>query len=379
MAGIYIHIPFCKQLCYYCDFYFTVSLKQKDRVLDSICKELADRRDECSDLIFDTIYFGGGTPSILSIQEIARIFKVIQENYLVGKSPEITFEMNPDDLTSSYLQDLKNYSEINRLSIGIQSFRNADLKLMNRRHTAIEAIESIVRAKDTGFVNINIDLIYGIPLMNHQVWQDNLEQFLKLNVRHLSAYHLTIEPKTVFSHYLKKGKIHQVNEETSIRQYELLIELTEKNGYDHYEISNFAKDNCYSQHNIGYWTGKPYLGIGPSAHSYLNGSRRWNVSLNTKYCESLENNADDYFESEVIDTRTAYNDYLLTSLRTKWGIDKEFIRMKFGNNYVTACEECSENFITDGSMLQDNQMLCLSKKGFLIADYIISEMMIILP
>jgi oxygen-independent coproporphyrinogen III oxidase len=379
MAGIYVHIPFCKQLCYYCDFHFSVSFKLKDRVINAICKELADRKDEYNKIAFDTIYFGGGTPSSLSVQEIVRILDAIYKNYLVSEKPEITIEVNPDDLTASYLQDLKNFSPFNRLSIGVQSFHDKDLWLMNRRHSAKEAIESILRSKKAGFENINIDLIYGLPAMNDNLWHDNLDQFLKLEIPHLSAYHLTFETKTVFSHYLKKGKILPLSEELSISQFETLIRFMEDNGYDHYEISNFAKENRYSRHNLGYWTGKPYLGIGPSAHSYFNESRRWNVSINEKYCVSLENNSDDYYESEILDTRTAYNDYLLTSLRTRWGVDKEWVMMKFGNDYLNSLNESSEKFILNGTMLQEGQKLILNKKGMLIADYIISEMMIIEP
>jgi oxygen-independent coproporphyrinogen III oxidase len=376
MAGLYIHIPFCRQLCYYCDFHFTVSLKWKDRLIDSLCTEIESRKNEYAELVFDTIYFGGGTPSILSVKEILKIFDSIQKNCATNGSPEITFEANPDDLSENYLFDLKNYTPINRLSIGVQSFNDADLKLMNRRHTAQEAIDCIDRSKKTGFSNMNIDLIYGIPGMIISTWQNNLEIFEKLDIPHLSAYHLTFEPKTVFSHYLKKGLIAPIHEELSIRQFEMLIGLTESFGYDHYEISNFAKEGFYSQHNLGYWTDKPYIGIGPSAHSYLSGQRRWNVSVNAKYCEALEQNSNDYFESETIDIKTAYNDYLLTSLRTKWGIDKDLIKAKFGDPFLTSCNNSSIKFLSNNTLLEEKQKLFLSKKGILIADYVISEMMI---
>jgi oxygen-independent coproporphyrinogen-3 oxidase len=212
--------------------------------------------------------------------------------------------------------------------------------------------------------------------MSLKTWQNNLKIFEKLNIPHLSAYHLTFEPKTVFSHYLKKGQIVAVDEEISIRQFEMLTNFTENYGYDHYEISNFAKEGYYSRHNLGYWTGKPYIGIGPSAHSYLSGHRRWNVSVNAKYCEALKQNSIDYFESEIIDIKTAYNDYLLISLRTKWGIDKELIRTKFGNSFISSCNKSSSKFLSDGTLLEENQKLYLSKKGILIADYVISEMMV---
>jgi len=377
MAGLYIHIPFCKQLCYYCDFHFTISFKNKDRLIDSICAEISHRSGEFSDLVFETIYLGGGTPSILSINELERIFNTVGRYCTISETPEITMEANPDDLTVEYLFDLKNHTNINRLSIGVQSFHDVQLKLMNRRHTSLEAFKSIERAKNSGFNNINIDLIYGIPGMDLNDWQNNLELFLKLDIPHLSAYHLTFEPKTVFSHYVKKGTMHPVEEGKSIRQYEMLISFTENNAYDHYEISNFAKDNQYSLHNLAYWTGKPYIGIGPSAHSYLTDIRRWNISVNTKYCEGVEKNNQEYYESEIIDLKTAYNDYVLTSLRTKWGLDKEQILTKFGASFILECNKSAATFISEGTLIEDNQKIYFSRKGILIADYVISAMMIV--
>lgn len=377
MAGIYIHIPFCKQLCYYCDFHFTISFKKKDQLIDAICTEISQRKQEFSDLVFETIYFGGGTPSILSISELERILNTIEKNCTVSGTPEITMEANPDDLTVDYLFDLRNHTNINRLSIGVQSFHDKQLKLMNRRHTSLEAFKCIERAKNAGFNNINIDLIYGIPGMNLSDWQQNLEIFLTLDVPHLSAYHLTFEPKTVFSHYVKKGKLSPVKEKVSIRQYEMLIRFTEYNAYDHYEISNFARDGFYSLHNLAYWTGKPYIGIGPSAHSYISDKRRWNISVNTKYCEGVANNDQEYYECEIIDLKTAYNDYILTSLRTKWGIDKEHIKTRFGSSFIINCNKSVATFVSDGTVIEDDHRIYLSRKGILIADYVISALMIV--
>jgi oxygen-independent coproporphyrinogen-3 oxidase len=325
---------------------------------------------------FDTIYFGGGTPSILSVKELISIFEVIYRNFKIAQNPEITFEANPDDLTKIYLTDLRNHTPINRLSIGVQSFNRTELMLMNRRHTAKESIESIERSKKAGFTNINIDLIYGIPGMDIKTWQDNLEIFKSMDVVHLSAYHLSFEPKTVFSYYLRKGKLNPVAEDLSVKQFEMLISFAENNGYDHYEISNFAKEGFCSKHNIGYWTGKPYIGIGPSAHSYLMNKRRWNISNNTKYCEALLQNSSEYFESEIIDNQTAYNEYLLTSLRTKWGIDKSLINTRFGSCFFSLCYKAADRFLKNGTLLEENGHLFLSKKGILIADYVISEMMV---
>jgi oxygen-independent coproporphyrinogen III oxidase len=377
VAGLYLHIPFCRKLCYYCDFHFTVSLKDKSRLVDALIMEIRNRKDEYNDLVFDTIYFGGGTPSVLDIKEVESIFEAINRNCRIASNPEITFEANPDDLNLDYLNNLKSNTPINRLSIGIQSFVDKHLKLMNRRHNSIEAIESINRSRLTGFSNINIDLIYGIPGMSLSTWENNLKIFKSLEVEHLSAYHLTFEPKTVFSHYLKKGKIKQIKENLSLRQFELLQNFAEEAAYDHYEISNFARNGNYSRHNLAYWTGKPYIGIGPSAHSFSINERRWNISNNTKYCASILQNVNDYFEKEIIDLRTAYNDYLLTSLRTKWGINREVLKLKYGEKYLDYFNSLSEKFISDGTIITENQISFLSAKGKFIADYIISELMMV--
>jgi oxygen-independent coproporphyrinogen-3 oxidase len=374
VAGFYIHIPFCRKLCYYCDFHFTVSLKDKSKLIEALNLEIRQRRDEYKDAIFETIYFGGGTPSVLSIGEVLSIYKNIIENYQISPFPEITFESNPDDLSTDYLNDLKLYTPINRLSIGVQSFNDKDLKLMNRRHTAIEAVESIERSGKVGFNNINVDLIYGVPGMTINTWLSNLEKFKDLDVRHLSAYHLTFEPKTVFSHYQKKGKLKPINEQNSVRQFELLIRFAEDNGYEHYEISNFAKDGSYSKHNLSYWTGMPYIGVGPSSHSFREHERRWNISNNTKYCNSILNNTL-YFEKEVIDLQTSYNDYVLTALRTKWGTSKKFILETYGEKIYTHFLNSIETFVKDAVLFEEEDHLILSKKGIFIADYVISELM----
>jgi oxygen-independent coproporphyrinogen-3 oxidase len=377
VAGLYLHIPFCRKLCYYCDFHFTVSLKDKSRLVDALILEIINRKDEYNDLIFDTIYFGGGTPSVLEIKEVESIFDAINKNCQIASNPEITFEANPDDLNQEYLTNLKSYTPINRLSIGIQSFVDKHLKLMNRRHNSMEAIESIYRSRLAGFSNINIDLIYGIPGMSLNTWENNLKIFKTLEVEHLSAYHLTFEPKTVFSHYLKKGKIKQIKENLSVRQFELLQSFAEEAAYDHYEISNFARNGYYSKHNLAYWTGKPYIGIGPSAHSFSGNERRWNISNNTKYCASILQNVNDYFEKEFMDLRTAYNDYLLTSLRTKWGINREVLRIKYGEKYLDYFNSLSQKFISDGTIISENQISFLSPKGKFIADFVISELMMV--
>jgi oxygen-independent coproporphyrinogen-3 oxidase len=377
LAGLYLHIPFCRKLCNYCDFHFTVSLKHKQQLIAALCKELANRSDEAGQDSFGTIYFGGGTPSVLSTGEIARLLEVIYKNYRIEPAPEITFEANPDDLDEEYLDNLKKYTPVNRLSIGIQSFIARDLSFLNRRHTAAEAIQSVEHSKKAGFSNLNIDLIYGIPGMTGKEWQKNLDTFKQLDIPHLSAYHLTIEPKTVFGHYQKKGILKPVNEEISLEQFEILMDFAEQNGYDHYEISNFARLNSYSTHNLGYWTGKPYLGFGPSAHSFSQQHRRWNISNNTAYCESIENGRTDYFETEDIDTNKAYNEYILTSLRTKWGIDTDHILEAFGTEYMESCDKGVQKFIESGILQRNRQRYMLSRKGILIADYVIEELMVV--
>lgn len=377
MAGFYIHIPFCRKLCYYCDFHFTVSLKHKESLIDALIIEIQRRNAEFSDVIFDTIYFGGGTPSVLNIDEIMKILNAIYKHFKIAENPEVTFESNPDDLTHEYLAELKKHTPVNRLSIGVQSFHDKDLQLMNRRHTAHEAVESIVRSRIAGFNNINVDLIYGIPGMTLELWQQNLDTFQVMNLEHLSAYHLTFEPKTVFSHYVKKGKMVSVDEDTSIKQFELLLDFTRKNGYDHYEISNFAREGFYSKHNMAYWTGKPYIGIGPSAHSFLNSTRRFNVSNNTKYSESLLEGKDNYFETEQLDERTSYNEFILISLRTKWGVNVCKLQSTYGNEYWTYFNQNSQQFIDDGTLILAGENIALSSKGMLITDYVISELMIV--
>ena len=376
MAGFYIHIPFCRKLCYYCDFHFTVSFKYKDRLIAALKKEIKSRKDEFKNVEFTTVYFGGGTPSVLSIKELQEIIGLIYGNYTINAS-EVTFEANPDDLTEEYLNYLKSYTPINRISIGVQSFRDQDLQLMNRRHTAEEAIQSVERSQKAGFENINIDLIYGLPGMTIQNWKYNLETFNRLGLPHLSAYHLTFEPKTVFSYYVKKGKMKPIEEEKSLRQFELLMRFAEDKGYEHYEISNFARNSMFSKHNMGYWSGEPYIGIGPSAHSFNINYRRWNVSNNTKYCESIEKGTDNYFEEEDIDQRTAYNEFILTSLRTKWGISKDFIYEKFGDHFLSRFLEMSARFIEDGTLTEDDGRYYLSNNGKFIADHIMSELMIV--
>jgi oxygen-independent coproporphyrinogen-3 oxidase len=375
MAGFYVHIPFCRRQCYYCDFHFSVSFKQKNNVIFAIQKEILDRKYDFSKVNFHTIYFGGGTPSILSTDELNNIINLIKTNYNVAVDAEITLEANPDDLSQNYLYSLRNESFINRLSVGIQSFNDRTLKFLNRQHNSELAYQSIKQAKTEGFDNINIDLIYGIPGAEEKEWQQNLEIFRSLNLPHLSAYHLTIEPKTVFAHHLKKGKIEAIDEEKSVMQFGILMKFANENGYDHYEISNFAKPGFQSRHNLGYWSNLPYMGIGPSAHSFHQHQRRWNVANNTKYCQLVLNNSDEYFEQEKINIKTAYNEYLMTSLRTSKGINSADLKKYFGEEFLSDFRSASQKFLKRGSIIKMEENYSLTDEGKLIADYIISEFM----
>jgi oxygen-independent coproporphyrinogen-3 oxidase len=353
-----------------------VSLKQKDRVVKALHEELRIRRNEFSELNIETIYFGGGTPTVLSSTELALLLETINRFYHVLPDAEVTIEANPDDLSNEYLFALKADTWFNRISIGTQSFDDTDLKLMNRRHTAEEAYRSILMTKDAGFSNLNIDLIYGVPGMNMERWQRNLEIFASLGIPHLSAYHLTFEPKTVFTHYQKKGKLKPINEELSLAQFEFLLGFMQARGFEHYEISNFSYPDCYSRHNVGYWTGKPYLGIGPSAHTYLMNSRRWNVANNSRYCDALEAGSNTYFETETLDTISSYHDYILTSLRTKWGIDREKVLAIFGKEISHEFTKLSQSFLDKGMLIEENNRIILPDRSKFLADHIISGLML---
>ncbi|MGD2036145.1 MAG: radical SAM family heme chaperone HemW, partial [Bacteroidales bacterium] len=345
MAGFYIHIPFCRKQCYYCDFHFTVSFKHLNKVIEAIKLEIIRRKKEFETVGFDTVYFGGGTPSILPVRELNSLFELIKMNFRLHSEPEITLEVNPDDLTKEYLRELRAKSPVNRLSIGVQSFDDHILRFLNRRHDSKAAVNSVKHAKKQGFENLNIDLIYGIPGTDVQAWNKNLELFGTLNIPHLSAYHLTIEPKTVFAYYRKKGKIKPVPEEESIRQFNLLTRFASENNYEHYEISNFAKRGFHSKHNLNYWNREAYIGIGPSAHSFDGRQRRWNVANNTKYYDSLLDHTDDYYESEELDKKTAFNEYLMTSLRTIGGIDGKYLAGHFGEEFSADFEKDIKRFV----------------------------------
>jgi len=370
MAGIYIHIPFCKQACHYCDFHFSTSLKKKSELVDAICKELLLRKDENKEII-QTIYFGGGTPSLLTSEELKKIFNVIYTNYLVSETAEITLEANPDDLIKDRILSLSK-SPINRLSIGVQSFFEEDLQLMNRAHNAKEALECIKIAV-SHFENISIDLIYGIPEMSSERWKDNLQFAINLEVPHLSCYALTVEPKTALEHLIKTGVVSPMDDSMAERHYNILLELTEKEGFENYEFSNFSKPNFQSQNNTAYWQGKRYLGIGPSAHSYDGNIRSWNVSNNTKYIKSIELGVLPS-EKEILSKMDKYNEYIMTGLRTKWGVSIQKIEYIFGDKYRDYLLEQAKKSLKNDLLSLDKDVLLITKKGRFLGDGIASDL-----
>ncbi|MBT5403417.1 MAG: radical SAM family heme chaperone HemW, partial [Crocinitomicaceae bacterium] len=319
MSGVYLHIPFCKKACHYCDFHFSTSVQTKDTMIKSMVKEI-DLRYNFTDSPIETIYFGGGTPSILSSYDINTLLNKILETFHVVNEPEITFEANPDDLTLEKLKELKK-AGINRLSIGIQSFHDDDLLLMNRAHSSQQASKCIKLAQQEGFNNISIDLIYGLPGLSSDNWLANIQNAIDLNVQHISAYCLTIEKKTVFYNWHESNKIILPDDQQTLDQFVALTDLLVSNGFEHYEISNFGKRGYYSKHNSNYWLQEKYLGIGPSAHSFNGQSRMWNVRNNNQYIKAIAEEKS-FHEQETLTPRDQFNEYILTRLRTKWGINK---------------------------------------------------------
>lgn len=372
MAGIYIHIPFCKKKCFYCDFYKTTSLKYKDDFIKSLLKEIKIRKDFISDKNIETIYFGGGSPTLLSFNELKIVFDELYQNFSISENAEITLEANPDDLTKKYLGELRK-TPVNRLSIGLQSFFDDDLKLMNRRHTAGEAIRSVTVSQDFGFENISGDLIYGLPNMNGEKWRKNLNIFFELNVAHLSAYHLTYEEDTVFYKWLKSGKLKEEDENISKEYFTILIEETLKNNFIQYELSNFAKTGYFSKHNSSYWLQKQYLGLGPSAHSYNIEKRAWNISDIKQYIERV-GEGKDFFESEILDEKANYNDYVITTLRTVWGIDLQYVERQFGIKYKNYIIKNSQKYLSGQFLVLSTNKLILGSEGKFISDKIITDL-----
>ena len=371
MSGIYIHIPFCKQACHYCDFHFSTSMKKKDEMVLALAKEIQMRKSEFENEVVETIYFGGGTPSRLTIADLRLQMDSIYKNYKVAENPEITLEANPDDLSEDYLIELSKIG-INRLSIGIQSFFEDDLQLMNRAHDSAEARKCLEIATQY-FDNISLDLIYGIPGMSNEKWRQNIETALSFGIPHISSYALTVEPKTALNKLIQTGKIDKPKDEVAEAHFQILVETLEANGFVHYELSNFGKPTYFSKNNSAYWLGKKYLGIGPSAHSYDGISRSWNVSNNAIYLKSLEENKLPN-EIEILSKSDRYNEYIMTGLRTIWGVSLDRILAEFGNEYLSYLQKQSQKFIDDGFLFIENNILKPTKKGKFLTDGIASDL-----
>ena len=374
-AGIYIHIPFCKQACVYCNFHFSTSLKYKEDVLQAILKEIEMQREYLGGAIIETVYFGGGTPSLLTADEINRIFDNILKYYPVENIKECTLEANPDDLDKHYLQSLRN-TPVNRFSIGVQSFRDDDLQYMKRAHNAQQADYAIKSAQDAGFDNLSIDLIYGTPGLTDTAWKQNLSKVSELSIPHFSAYALTVEDKTALHHAILHKKAAPVDPEQSAGQFELLMEQATAMGYEQYEISNLALPGRHAIHNTNYWLGLPYLGIGPSAHSFNGASRRWNIANNALYAKSILQENKLLYEEEILTPAQHLNEYIMTSLRTMWGCDLDKIANEWGSSAVSETEKSSHLFQEKKWLKQDGRKLILTNEGKLFADKIAAEMFI---
>jgi oxygen-independent coproporphyrinogen-3 oxidase len=371
MSGIYIHIPFCKQACHYCDFHFSTSMKKKEEMVLAIAKELQMRKREFENEVIETIYFGGGTPSVLTTAEIDFLISEVYKNYVVAENPEITLEANPDDLSSERIIELAK-SPINRLSIGIQSFFEDDLGMMNRAHNSVEAKKCLEEATQC-FDNISLDLIYGIPEMSNEKWKQNIETALSFGIPHISSYALTVEPKTALNKLIQTGKIAKPNDESAQEHFAILVETLEANDFIHYELSNFGKANYFSKNNSAYWLGKKYIGIGPSAHSYDGVSRSWNVSNNSLYLKSIQEDKLPN-EIEILSITDRYNEYIMTGLRTIWGVSLSRIETEFGTEYLDYLHKQAQKFISDDLLFIDNGILKPTPKGKFLTDGIASDL-----
>jgi oxygen-independent coproporphyrinogen-3 oxidase len=381
MAGIYIHIPFCKSKCGYCGFYSLPSLKLKDRFLEALKTEIVARKDYLNGENIHTIYFGGGTPSLLTIEEIRELLYLINMYFPVAKNAEITLEANPDTLSLEHLEGLRNIG-INRLSIGIQSFFDNDLQYLSRRHDSHHARQCLGWAKQAGFENISIDLIYGLPTSNAEQWNKNLDLFFEYDLPHLSAYALTLEPNSILTKQIELGKVLPVIEDDALRDYEILCQRAKENGYLHYEISNFCRRGMHSKHNASYWFGTPYLGLGPSAHSFDGASRQWNVSNILQYCETAFRQAQrpsssvpepaegPLSEKEQLSPEQQYDEYVMLRLRTHWGIDLKYMKREMGERFSNYCERQAQPLIAQGKLSQTREFLYLNDHQMLFADSI---------
>ena len=372
MPGIYIHIPFCRQACSYCDFYFTTYFGYSEKLVDALIYEIRERNTGSGQGKIGTLYLGGGTPSALADVELFRIVDAVRKHHSLDDSAEITMEVNPDDVSFEKAAGYLGIG-INRISMGVQSFRDKDLRKLNRRHDANAALNAVGVLLDSGFENVSIDLIYGLPGLTTADWEYSLDTAFGLNISHLSAYHLSYEPGTVLFYKREKGKIREVDEELSAEQFDMLVSKATSAGFVQYEISSFARNGRFSKHNTAYWTGEPYIGIGPSAHSFDGRVRRWNTRGIMTYIKKVKEGSG-YFESEVPDGITRQNEYIMTALRTMWGADLEKMDREFGLGAGERLCRRSQAFIDNGNVIRRDNRLLLSGKGMLIADYIIREL-----
>jgi oxygen-independent coproporphyrinogen III oxidase len=374
MAGLYLHIPFCKQACHYCDFHFSTQLKQREAVVAALVQEIALQKDYLNGAVLSSVYFGGGTPSLLSEQELDLLFNAIYKYFSVQNEAEITLEANPDDL-DLYTLNVLQESPVNRLSIGIQSFREEDLKLMNRAHAVEQARTCLQLAREVGFEKLTADLIYAMPNMSDADWVQNLDALLQYDLPHFSAYALTVEAKTALHKFVKDGKVKPASDADQKRQFDLLIDMAVSRGYEHYEISNFAKPGQRAVHNSSYWKAEPYLGIGPSAHSFNGHSRQWNVSNNTKYVQALDK-GELPATIEQLSIFDQFNEQLLTGLRTSEGVNLERLELRFGANMIAQLRAALLDLKDDWYQLRNNQLI-LTRSGKHFADLIASDLFIL--
>ena len=367
MAGLYLHIPFCSRRCFYCDFFSSTDNEKRGLYIATLCREIEERKDYLADNRLSTIYFGGGTPSLLSAAEFEAVFAVVERCFAVDADAEITLEANPDDLSKEYLSQLRQLP-FNRISLGIQSFKDDDLKNLNRRHSACQAKSAVRHCREAGFDNISIDLMYGLPNQSVNDWVRNIEEAIALNPEHISAYSLTYEEGTELHRRLKSGSVKAVDDKTSRLFYDLLADRLEVAGYLHYEISNFAKPGFVSRHNSSYWKGIGYLGVGAAAHSYNGESRQWNVASLNGYLSGCR-----VEEVEVLDVNTQYNDYLITHLRTAWGVDVDEITALFGDARCNSFRKTAEGYLANGLLVQSGTNYRLTRDGFFVSDGIIVD------
>ena len=373
MAGIYLHIPFCKRRCLYCDFYSTTRDEMKHRYISALCKEIELRKSYLENEPIETIYWGGGTPSQLSLTDFEQVFQTIYKSYAVKSDAEITIEANPDDLSYEYVSMLRTLP-FNRLSMGIQTFNDASLCLLHRRHTAQQAIEAFDRCRNAGFDNISIDLMYGLPNGTEQIWAADLEQAIQMHPEHISAYHLIYEEGTPLWTLREQHQIKEADEDLSVKLFTMLIHRLKEAGYQHYEISNFCLPGQHARHNSSYWTGKKYLGCGASAHSFNGHSRQWNIASLDRYISAIEKGKPD-FEAEQLNLTTRYNDFVITTIRTCWGMPLKKLKTDFGIKLYDYCLHMARPHIEQGTLRIDNDTLRLTEQGIFVSDGIMSDML----